>query len=509
MLKKRVLYLMFFAILPIVFASPEEQIYTGTVQSGQVIEAEDYIFQIRIVGTLGASVNYSSKSFLVKAEECEWDGNVKFCIGTPTFVGRNRETWEDIYQVNVDIVERKGFDINKSVMDTKLLIGEKASVKVVIRNDGAFTVENVDFNDVYPPELKVTDAEGCFLSGNAVEWHGIVGTNSKQVCTYTLTATGGIEYISRANASYYDGKEKQKAYSNKIKIRVQDYSLKVTPSVNITRQGIGGLIELGLMLGNINLDDIIVRSFEINIPPGLSIVNSNGLEKKGQLLLWKGILERDGNKSFAFSLHAERSGNFTIAITKKFVEGEIGRDRVEFLNFSVNCDCLLIQHKLSRRDDDTAHLRVYISNPSYETPFNDITIDLSTNIQHADEIKKNYLLLKPRETILLFNSEVEIPDENAYYNISIGYESDYRQRFKESKQIIIEQAEPETAVIDITTGEELIKEAELVLPQNESEEIMNTAVEQFNKKWIVMVIVFLFVIGLVIVHLKKGQSARQ
>lgn len=307
--------------------------------------------------------------------------------------------------------------------------------------------------------------------------------------------------MSRAEASYYDGKAMQQAYSNKVKIRVQNSSLMVAPYVNIT-QGIGGQVDVVLALKNIYRGNLDVRSFEINIPEGLGIISgSSDLEKKGQRLLWKGVIERDESKNVTFSLNAKKAGNFTIEIKEKYVD-ESDRNVMEQITFQIACDCPLIQHKLLRKDEDTAHLRAYLSNPSYNNMFNNVNVHVSTDIPNA-EVEKEYPTLSKRDTILLFNDDIEIPAEGYFYTVEIEYESEHGQKFKDSKNIVVERARSAENESD-TAHEISVNESEQ--PETESETVEVPDEKQSN---VLLVVLILAVVMLLIWAAYNRMSKRK
>ncbi|MBI4153194.1 hypothetical protein HY497_01605 [Candidatus Woesearchaeota archaeon] len=113
---------------------------------------------------------------------------------------------------------------------------------------------------------------------------------------------------------------------------------------------------------------------------------------------------------------------------------------------------------------------------------------------------------------------MDIPRGGLYYDIGIEYESDYRQRFKDSKSIAIEQVRPEiseestkedfmeesTAITEITDGTALSASV------NESEEAVAPAGETLDQDekigLLVMGIIFFVVVGILVQVIYRKNS---
>lgn len=523
MVKKRLLYglypFIFLLVLPVVFASAEETIYSGTVKSGETIEAKGYTFSVRVIANFGAYIQYEGSSITVRQGECEWYGNLRFCVGTPAYSYRNSTTWEDIYQVNVNMVIRSGFDINKTVDKAKMIIGEKTNVRVRLLNDGAFDITNIDFRDAYPPELEVRGVEGCFLSDNGVEWHGTLGPGAELKCSYDLLAVDGVEYVSQAEVIYYDGAQKQKTSSGKLKIRVQNHSLKVTPSINITTPGINGTIEVGLTLENIYSGTISVSAFDITVPRSLAIIKSSGeLSNKLQHLSWEGDMKHEEKKNFTFTLQPRMSGNFTLDMVESYKVENFGRNFKKQINLIVDCDCLQVQHKISRKDGK-AHVLVQIYNPSTRNTFYNVGVGVSGSMSDFVSFTRSFPFVVPGETVALLSKDIDISRGGFYlYDVAVEYDSVFDQHFKEEKsvsaQYVTEKAEngttPVNDTVDTVLADSEITESEpsnlsAEAAENETEKILLDETAAYETKTgdkklvIILSAIMLFSLGVSIV----------
>jgi hypothetical protein len=411
--------------MPFALASEEETIYSGTVTGSEIIEAEGYTFEVKVAGNVGALINHNNHSFIVKQSQCSQDGKLKFCAGTTAYAYRNSTTWADVYSISITVTEKSGFEINKTIEKRKLLIGEKTSVKIQLINDGVSELKNILFTDAYPYEFEVGNAEGCTLQYNIVQWRGAIGPGSQHKCTYTLLGLESTENKSEARVEYTEGTERKTAASERIIIRVQNHSLKVTPTINITKTGINGSIDVSLIIENIYTGDIKVTSFDITIPKSFEILRNSGeISSRGQGFFWEGNLEREQQKNFNFTLSPKMSGNFTLDITERYTVASFDRDIKEKISLAVSCDCIQIQHKVTY-DDGQPYLTVNLFNPSYEIKYTELVI--STNL-----ISASPTTIAPRENLLLFKGPVT---EGNTYNITLDYDSQYEQHFTDHKTI--------------------------------------------------------------------------
>ena len=429
------MYIALFLLLLPFIAAEEETIYSGTVKSGDTIEEKGYSFSIKVAANVGAYIKYNNRSTIVKQSQCELMETLTFCVGTTSYSHRNSTSWEDVYQIQLTVTEKKGILINRTFDKRKLLIDEKTNAYVKIINDGVTELQDVDYIDAYPPELEVGKVEWCFVNNNAIEWHGTIGPGAQQVCTYTLLGIASVENRSEASATYFDGKQKQRITSERAILRVQNHSLKVSPTITTTKPGINGTIEISLIIENLYSGELKVTSFDIRIPDAFVLLkNGNELSSKGQGLFWEGQLEREEKKNLSFTLQTKKVGNFTLDITEQYTVSTFERNLKDSFIVSVECECPEIQYKFSERDGKP-FLTVNLLNPSYEIIYKNILVTSSL------AITPNHEQIAPRENLLLFKGEVS---EGNAYNVTIEYDTGDGQHFTDHKTIQATEEPTET-----------------------------------------------------------------
>ena len=210
--KKEVPYIAVLLIVIIaVFSSPENSLYSGVIRDTKILEISEYKFSISITEN-GARITQADKTFTIKPTECEWYLNFKFCIGMPTKV-------YEVYEVPLVITQKQGLTLSKTIDKTELSVGEKVYVSIHLRNDGNTEIQSIHLKDRYQPQLEVTILEDtCWLRDNVVAWGGSLKPDETVKCRYSLTAKETGEYITEAEAVYYDRTE-SKLSSGKVKIK--------------------------------------------------------------------------------------------------------------------------------------------------------------------------------------------------------------------------------------------------------------------------------------------------
>lgn len=534
--KKRLFAIVFFLLLPSVSSlanttmSGEVQLYTGTVQDGQIVDVDDFEFEFKVASEGGVLIRYNGQGIIVMEGDCKYKDNLHFCVGDISWAYRNLTVWKDIYQADIDISIVKGaLGITRNIEKTELLIDDTSKIEVFLENTGNREIQNVIYTDSYPDSFRITDIEGCSLKDNGVGWEGNIPAKVIESCSYTLVGLKADEYDSKAEASYFDGVSIQNIYSDEVEIEVKNYSLEVKTYLNKDKLEIGNFVNLTISLENINEDEkISIWSFKIDVPSNLKILKNKGLTKDRQTLSWRGDLESEEAKNFSIDMLAERAGNITIYIQEDYKDVKFRREFLDFINLNVYCDCLLIRHKISDKivAGEETDFKVYIFNPSYENKFNDIKVDVFTNIPNAEEISKTYPVLDKRQDIIFFNDKIKVPEEGFYYyNASINYKSDFGQYFKNKKSILIkgevveEIEESETEEIEA----ELVNETtELIIGEEQAtetienvtqEEIETTVVNMESKKlplkYIIMGLIALIVFGIVLSILKIKKIKKE
>jgi hypothetical protein len=444
MVKKRLVAIFFLLFLPSVLPLTEEPLYSGTVQDGDSVSVGGFDFEFSVASEGAVLVRYDGNSVIVPESSCKYHGNLHFCVGDISWAYRNVTVWKDIYETEIDISTLKGdLQITRSIEKTRFLIGDTSKVEVLIKNSGSRKVEDIFYKDSYPSSIRIGDVDGCSLKGNTIQWRGSLGPGVKKSCSYTLIGVEGATYESKAEATYFDGVSENTAYSDKVEIEVQNYSLQIEHSLNKSRVEIGEPLEASFVVENINKDEeISVYSFKIDVPSEFKIVKkSNGLVQRGQILSWRGNLESNEQKNFTIVLLPEMMGATALNLEWQYKAGAFTRKFNDNIKVDVYCDCLMVKHypdKIAAGEE--TDFMVYIFNPSSTNWFRDISVNVFTTLPGEEDISRAYTTLNPRGSIMLFNKKINVHQGLSYhYNVSIEYSSEYGQHFQTSEHILLKE----------------------------------------------------------------------
>ena len=536
MVKKRLFWIVFLLFLPSALSLTEESLYSGIVRGGQTITTDNFEFYFQVAPEGGVLIEYNGQRTIVLESSCKIKDGLNFCVGNISFAYRNVTVWQDIYETTAEISAMKGeLGITKTIEKTTLMIGETSDVELFLENTGSKEIQNVVFKDSYPTSIGIADVVGCSFNrnNNSVEWKGDMKSNVKQTCSYTLKGLSAVEYDSKAEASYFDGITAQNAYSDEVEITVQNYSLYVEHNLNKSSLEIGSFVNVSFALENINDGDISVQSFKIDVPTGFKIIKKDsGLNKQGQVLSWKGSLASNEVKNFTVELQAVRTGDTPIYIEEKYKAGEFTRQFKKPIETEVYCDCLAINHEISGKvvPGEEILFRVYLLNPSYINNFKDVKISVFSNIPFAEQVSNYIQALDKKKSLILYDYKINVPVEGSYYyNLTIGYKSDYGQYFKVVKHVSIEGETVKEVVEEIfeesseevnetpkVEQEELEEEVEIPAAENATEEEIETSTFEIKEKKlplkvVAIVLAFLLLVGFVIgiMKFKKEQKKKE
>ena len=533
MVKKRLFWIAFLLFLPSALSLTEESLYSGIIRDGQTVTADNFEFHFQVAPEGGVLIEYNGKRTIVMESGCKIKDNLNFCVGNISFAYRNVTAWKDIYETTAEISAMKGeLGITKIIEKTTLMIGETGEVELSFGNTGSKEIQNVVFKDSYPVSIGVSDVVGCSFNreDNSVEWKGDMKIGVTKTCSYTLEGLSAVEYDSKAGASYFDGLTAQNDDSGEVEITVQNYSLQVEYNLTKSRLEIGDFINTSFDLKNIRADDISVKSFKIDIPTNFKITKNGGwLDKRGQILSWRGSLASNEVKTFTVNLQAVRTGNTPIYMEKQYKVEEFTRKFTEPLEMEVYCDCLTVNHEVPDEISPGKEIRfkVNLFNPSYANKFKDVKIDVFSNIPFADQVSNFHPVFDERKSLILYDYKINVPVEgDYYYNLSVGYKSDYGQYFKLNKYISIEGGTVKEEVEEVfeeyseevnetsKVEPEEPKEEEIVSAENATEEEIETSSFEIEGKkspltTVVIVLGLLLIVGFMIGLIKFKKEKKK
>ena len=533
MVKKRLFWIVFLLFLPLALSLTEESLYSGIIRGGQTVTADNFEFYFQVAPEGGVLIEYDGKRTIVMESSCKVKDNLNFCVGNISFAYRNVTAWKDIYETTAEISAMKGeLGITKTIEKTTLMIGETSEVELSFGNTGSKEIQNVVFKDSYPISIGVTEVVGCSFNrnDNSVEWRGDMKMGVTKTCSYNLEGLSAVEYDSKAEASYFDGLTVQNDYSDEVEITVQNYSLQVEYNLTKSRLEIGEFINTSFDLKNIRDGDISVQSFKIDIPTNFKIIKKGGwLDKKGQILSWRGSLESNEVKTFTVELQAVRTGNTPIYMEKQYKVEEFTRKFTEPLEMEVYCDCLAVNHEVPDEISPGKEIRfkVNLFNPSYANKFKDVKLGVFSNIPFADQISNFHSVFDERKSLILYDYKINVPVEgDYYYNLSVGYKSDYGQYFKLNKYISIEGGTVKEEVEEVfeeyseevnetsKVEPEEPEEEEIVSAENATEEEIETSSFEIEGKkspltTVVIVLGLLLIVGFMIGIIKFRKEKKK
>ena len=344
-----------------------------------------------------------------------------------------------------------------------------------------------------------------------MRYTGTMKTGQKQKCTYEIKALKPAEFKQKASLTYLEDSNKTTIYSDEQKIIINDYALSfnyLISNYSGTKISPNEEFLLGFSLANINENkDLSITKFTMAIPADMKIIKkSSALEREENTITWLGIIEKESSKNFSLTLKAEKAGNYKISYSYRYEIDTTTREEHGII--SINTSKPDIEIKFSKENLITGknNLWIDIFNPA-DKPIENLKVTISSDLDI--EIDKVYTSFKPGETISILNKEINFPDEEKTYNISVtvSYEI-YSQVF--TKQItktvyVTPSSKPEPEINTTETTETPAEEPSEEQPAEQQEELPSPQ-KDIIKKISILAFMLLLIIFVAKEVLKKKYN---
>ena len=513
--------------MPNAYSIYEELVYSETVEDRDVIEIEGSTFKFRFDSvSKKAFIEIDAYGVIIGNGECKIKDNFDICVSKINFSYRNYATYIDTYKALVKVYQIKSkLDITTRIDKNNILIDEEATATLTLENIADIAAEDVTAVIDVPPNLLITDVEGCKKIFNSVVFQDNVHKGTR-TCTYKIIGLSGGDFELVANVSYFDGIEKISATSDTISGKVYNQSLKISPKLNKSKFNIQEKLDLTIDIQNTNDQyDITITNFNIKIPLGLLIVKKpRDAIINNRIITWSGTLATNETKSFVVKLESRTTGNYSILTEASYKIGKFLRKTEASTNIDVSCDCPYIIHDFSKQitvPDQRIRLNAFIINPSDVHTFLNLNLNYITNIPNIQDYSAGYVDIKPLQTVKIFASSIITPplDKIYYFNITSTFDSS-AQTFVVKANIIIKipeekKAEEQQEVEEVSFGtEEPIEETkEIEKNKTDEEKIPVTIIEDEEvgpfKSYVIIIFIALIIFILVVIIIFKRKRSKK
>ena len=450
MKKRGILPLLFaifvFILMTSTYAIYEESAYSGTVKHGEIVEISGKSFQFRIDHVSSkVVVDIDSSGLIIENGECRIKENFDVCIKNISFSHRDLAAYIDIYQAEVEIYQIKSnVDVTHTIDKSSILIDEEATAELSVENTADVVAKDFSATIALPDSVAVTQTEGCKKSFDSITFREDIHTKQVKKCTYKIKGVSGDEFELTADASYFDGVETVSADSDPVSVKVYNHSLKISSELNKGRFDAGEKLSLTISIENINDQyELAVTTFNIKIPNSVLIIKKpKDAVMNNQVLSWSGSLSPEEKKNFTAELQARRTGNYTVAAEASYKISKFLRAAEYKSSIEVSCDCPYISKEISPETyapGEKILLRAFLINPDKSKSFSKLKLNYATSIPELQDFSANYIEIKPKESIEIFDSSFDAPELGSAYhfNISVAYESENNEIFFEKESIVI------------------------------------------------------------------------
>lgn len=437
------------------------------------------------------------------------------------------------YEYNLEVwFYLANLTIEKQIDETKLLVGQKVRVEVRIKNDGSLPAEGIYFRDIYfsdyYPDFFISNVwGGCTYSRHNITWEGTLKPTRMKICSYDLEAAKPTTFQSVAKATYLVGigNKTRTASSELITLVVPEFELTMEEGLNASSADVGEEVEFNATLNN-TLENRTFRNvaLTLDIPPGLALLDySDEMAASGSLLRWRGTMDESESRNLWARFIVRHSGNNTLKTNLNYNVDHIVRivdefDSVYGIMEELALDFASLPDEVGGKS--SGKLEVNIRNPSEKHVFDEVNVDISTNLPinispaYFEEIGKN-------QSKAALSRSVAFPDveDITHYKISfdVSYRTEYGQeiRFSEKKTITVNPVQEKKAGASASPASS--ERAEVVADEISSiliriVEIINAAVNSIvsvgSRKFMIGFTLFAVVLVVSLIHFAKKMVSK-
>ncbi|MEK6854235.1 MAG: hypothetical protein AABX60_02790, partial [Nanoarchaeota archaeon] len=271
--------------------------FDSWVLSGQTVTVEDQSFTIyRSSQANEILADYGEGSLFVKNNSCDATGIARICLDNIQY-----DITARVYRIKV-----RGTSLAPSITLTweaskkEFLVGDGTTFTVKLKNIGGFA-RNVTFEETFPREFEVTDADGILLQPDRAVWKGTLDEGQEVSFSYRAKAKELFEGSLVSSLTYFDGLRLRSIYSSKIALKTSSPMIFLT-SIGKSDILVGEKNNLTVNLTNL-LPETAIVAFEVMFDRGLKVVSRPYGVKNTSLssYVWNDELFKGSNKTLNVS----------------------------------------------------------------------------------------------------------------------------------------------------------------------------------------------------------------
>ena len=333
--KRWMLLLALLLLFPSVYAAVQEEVYSGTLYSGDSFNVSGEAYSVYYTDIDGDRTDNritihlpSGTSLILQQGLCRNIGDYReACFDGIEFWYRNYTLYKNFYYVALRINENLALlELERSIDKKTFLQEETAVIHSVIKNAGGRPATEIAFEDPFPKELAVIQADGCFVNDEGIFWSGSIGKNEEKECTYTLKAMNSTKFSSRAALTYFNGLEYAELESDGETITVPEARLGVNITLGSEMLELNEETNIRIVLENRENKNLYVSWFSVEIPSGLKVLErTKRLRSEDALYRWSGTLEPLEKLEFLFRVKGIRNGRASLPIRADYILNSIHR----------------------------------------------------------------------------------------------------------------------------------------------------------------------------------------
>jgi hypothetical protein len=454
------------------YASADTNIFNKYVYSAEPVTIESHTFTIYIGSSYREVIaDYGTGVLSIHNNTCAIYDVAKLCIDNIVLDTTKKEYKAKIRGISL----APEISITRTFSDDEVIIGDKVQVSVLITNNGGYA-RGIVYNDSYPENMRVVDADDITASGNCAIWAGNLEAGGTTSFTYSILANGSFEGGFVASLSYMKGNTPKTIYSSSLRLK-SILPLEILARISSSSAYLEQPENLTINITNVG-PATITPTVEISFDPGIEVSSypykfaktGNSTYRWSEELRKVNLSARNISSQFVFFFKGIKADPMSITVKSKYEDiygvkrnlSDIKRDII-ITNKGIKVRSTFADSQLE--PNQIKKLKVWVQNLNPYSPITNVYVKTNTSIAYVNDAY--FGVIQPSEQITAADTTFYAPDvasaegylllANVTYQTADG--KNYSEQYKDTLTV---RPTPEVSIItspevgSIKGGEELV-----------------------------------------------------
>jgi hypothetical protein len=465
-------------LLPVVllilaaFACADTNIFNKYVYSAEPVTIESHTFTIYIGSSYKEVIaDYGTGVLSIHNNTCAIYDVAKICVDNILIDTAKKEYKAKIRGISL----APEISITRTFSDDEVKIGDKIQVSVLITNNGGYA-RGIVYNDSFPENMRVVDADEISSAGNSAIWTGNLEAGGTTSFAYSILANGSFEGGFVASLSYMKGSTPKTIYSSSLRLK-SILPLEIIAAISSTSAYLGEPENLTINITNVG-PATITPTVDISFDQGIEVSSfpytfakiGNYTYRWSEEQKKSNLSARNLSSQFVFFFKGIKADPMSITIRSNYEDlygfkrnlSDIKRDII-IRNKGIKVRSTFADSQLE--PNQIKKLKVWVQNLNPYSPITNVYVKTNTSIAYVNDAY--FGVIQPSEQITAADTTFYAPDvardegyillTNVTYQTSDG--KNYSEQYKDTLTV---RPTPDVPIIkspdvgSIRGGEELL-----------------------------------------------------